>query len=203
MGTFQFWPQQCHPLTGGSCCNCCECVVCHTVIIINPNTCVGCHQKWFYSHYQSHHQANQFSTNCTECHSNMGGVHPTSIITLCIRCTGAHAAIAANCVVCHTENITIHLIPVWLSTKWLQPIPIPHQANQFSTNCTDCHFQQCMESFQLDPNSVYPLRGSCGNSNELCVCHNGNYHNNQYLRRCHQTTITRTTIRITLVTSFQ
>jgi hypothetical protein len=83
------------------------------------------------------------STACGTCHSTNPGWQPASfgIHSNYYALTGAHAAIANNCVVCHKGNYnsTPNTCYACHSSDYNSTTNPAHSAAQFPTDCATCH----------------------------------------------------------------
>ncbi|MBK7429236.1 MAG: hypothetical protein IPI60_20510 [Saprospiraceae bacterium] len=181
-----------YPLAGAHAAISNNCITCHTNGNYNntPNTCAGCHQDDYNSTTNPNHTTSQFSTNCVNCHSESAWEPSNFDHNNVYPLTGAHAAIANNCVVCHNGNYnnTPNTCAGCHQPDYNSATNPNHQTNQFSTNCTDCHNNNAWSPSSFDHNIVYPLTGAHAAIASNCVvCHNGNYNNTpNTCAGCHQ-----------------
>ncbi|MBK7429235.1 MAG: cytochrome c3 family protein [Saprospiraceae bacterium] len=161
-----------YPLTGAHAAIASNCVVCHNGNYNNtPNTCAGCHQDDYNSTTNPNHVSNQFSINCTDCHSNNAWQPATFNHNTVYPLTGAHAAIASNCVVCHNGNYnnTPNTCAGCHQPDYNSATDPNHVTNQFSINCTDCHNNSAWEPSTFNHNNVYPLTGAHAAISNNCI----------------------------------
>jgi hypothetical protein len=169
-----------------------NCVDCHNGNYNStPSTCVGCHLNTYNQTTNPSHITAQFPTTCETCHSqaawnpsifNHANVYPL---------TGAHAAIANNCDVCHKGNyvntpntcVGCHL-PNFNATT--NP---NHVTSNFPTNCIVCHSTTGWSPSIFDHNNAYPLTGAHATiANDCFACHQGSYINTpNTCEGCHMT----------------
>src|SRR5690606_3525708 len=96
--------------------------------------------------------------------------------------TGAHAAIANDCNLCHingNDNNTPNTLAGCHTDDHNQTNNPNHAAAQFPTDCATCHSETAWIPSAFDHNSVYPLTGAhAAIANDCNLCHiNGNYNN--------------------------
>ena len=132
-----------YPLTGGHNLVKDSCILCHSSGYTNtPTTCSSCHLSNYNSTTDPSHIVEQFSTNCTICHTTDSGWTPTifnhsSVYPL----TGGHSLIQNDCNQCHSsgysntsnECVRCHLV------DYNTAIDPNHLNNQFPQDCELCH----------------------------------------------------------------
>ena len=182
------------PLTGAH--TAVDCIQCHANGYSGtPTNCDACHTLDYNSSINPPHQALGFPTDCATCHTTQVGWAPAQfpIHDNFYPLTGAHAAIANECAVCHNgdyintpnECVGCH------QTDFNTSINPPHQALGFPTDCASCHTTQvgwAPAQFPIHDN-FYPLTGAhAAIANDCAACHNGDYINtpNECVG-CHQT----------------
>ncbi|MEO1257383.1 MAG: hypothetical protein AAFZ15_01255 [Bacteroidota bacterium] len=177
-----------------------DCAACHNGDYNStPSTCAGCHQADFNETTDPNHQTAQFSTSCTDCHSE-DAWSPSSfdhddIYVL----NGAHANIANECALCHiNDNFTnTPTSCVGCHQADFDGTTDPdHEIAQFSTNCTECHTEDEWVPSVFDHDNVYPLVGAHTDiANDCAACHiNGNYSTTPNICvGCHQADFDNTT----------
>ncbi|MCB9332629.1 MAG: hypothetical protein H6574_16270 [Lewinellaceae bacterium] len=175
-----------------------DCAACHNGNYNNtPNTCAGCHQADFNATTDPNHVTNQFPTDCTQCHDENAWAPSTFDHNTVWPLTGAHASVP-NCTDCHiggnytnTPNtcVSCHQADYDATTN------PNHVANQFSTDCTQCHNENGWVPATFDHNTVWPLNGAHANVPNCTDCHiGGNYNNTpNTCVGCHQTDYNATT----------
>ena len=171
-----------YPLNGAHALIAQECASCHNGNYnTTPNTCVGCHQSDFNGTTNPNHSSSQFSTTCVNCHSETSWSPSNFDHNNVYPLTGAHAAIATNCAVCHNGNYnnTPNTCFGCHNDDYAATTNPNHAANQFSNNCVECHTNNAWTPATFDHNSVYPFTGAhIAISNNCVACHvNGNYNN--------------------------
>jgi hypothetical protein len=164
------------PLTQGHALN--SCTQCHTsgkFTKLSTN-CIDCHSTDFNATTNPNHQASNFSTTCTLCHTTVSGWKPTSFdhskfpltqghaINDCSKChvNGNYANTSSDCYTCHKTDFNATTNP-------------NHQTLAFSTSCTTCHSTAPGWKPATFDHSKFPL--TQGHAITDCSkCHvNGNY----------------------------
>ncbi len=158
-----------------------------------PTDCYSCHQQDFENANDPNHVANNFSTDCTQCHSTAAWEpatfdHNNTAFPL----TGAH--IGLDCLSCHSSGYSGTPTACYSCHQSdYEDVTDPnHVANNFSTDCTQCHSTAAWEPATFDHNNTaFPLTGahigldclSCHSSGysgtpTACVsCHESDYQN--------------------------
>jgi len=169
-----------------------DCLKCHTTGTFGKisTACISCHQTDFNSASNPNHQAAQFSTNCSTCHSTAPGWKPATFDHSVFPLTQGHANV--DCLKCHTNGNYTNIPTTCISchqTDFNNASSPSHQSNQFSTNCTTCHTTAPGWTPATFNHTNFPL--TLGHANVDCSkCHtNGNYNNSlsTVCSTCHQT----------------
>jgi len=135
-----------------------DCATCHQGNYVNPaNTCFGCHASDYNQTTNPNHTASQFATTCETCHSQTAWVPSTFNHNNIYPLIGAHAAIAGNCNLCHSNGYTntpntcagCHM------NDYNQTTNPNHAAAQFPTTCEDCHSQNAWNPSTFDHDGQY------------------------------------------------
>ena len=160
-----------------------ECVSCH----INGNytntssDCFSCHADDYNSTTFPNHRENDFSTDCSVCHTTNPGWKPAEYLehdeffalTLghegleCIRChtNGTFKDLSSDCVTCHMDNYNNSANP-------------NHKSGNYPTDCNECHTTEPgwrPAEFPIHDDFWVLDGGHIGvDCNE---CHNGSYNN--------------------------
>jgi hypothetical protein len=125
-----------------------NCVLCHKNGSTKgtPTDCNSCHNDVYKSSKNPNHEAIGLSTDCATCHTTNAGWKPTSFNhNTYWALTGAHAAIASNCNLCHT------------GTNYKKP----------PTDCNSCH----NSNYKSAKN---PDHAGIGISTDCATCHTTN-----------------------------
>ncbi len=167
-----------------------SCIDCHSTGYSNiPTECYSCHQADFESVTDPNHAINNFSHECTDCHSMSAFTpaqfdHATTLFPL----EGAHTS--ANCIDCHSTGYTN--IPTECyschQTDFESVTDPNHVSNNFSHECLDCHSMNAFSPTQFDhAATLFPLEGAHTTVN--CIdCHSTGYTNIPIeCYSCHQT----------------
>jgi hypothetical protein len=153
-----------------------DCAACHNGDYNNtPNTCNGCHNDDYTQTTNPDHVAQQFPTNCTECHNQTAWI-PSTLDHSFYPIVGAHTSVSCNdchqgnynnppttCAGCHTDDYN-------------QTVNPNHLQQQFPTSCVDCHDQNAWVPSTFNHGSVWPLTGE-HTTVDCNACHQGNYNN--------------------------
>ncbi|TNE53734.1 MAG: hypothetical protein EP344_14790, partial [Bacteroidetes bacterium] len=168
-----------------------DCAACHNGDYNNtPNTCVGCHLDDYQAAANPDHSANQFPTNCTQCHNEAAWVPSTFDHNTVWPLNGAHANVP-NCTDCHLAG-NYNNIPNTCygchQDDYSGATNPNHITNQFPTDCTQCHDENAWIPSTFDHNTVWPLTGAHAGVPNCTDCHiNGNYNNTpNTCAGCHQ-----------------
>lgn len=160
-----------------------DCAICHNGNYNNtPNTCYGCHQSDFNQTTNPDHEANQYPMDCASCHTENAWIPSTFDHNSIYPLTGAHAAIANDCVACHHGNYnnTPTTCNGCHSGDYNSASNPNHISLGFSRTCDQCHTTQAGWAPATMPNhdNYYPLTGAHYTIRNNCAaCHNGNYNN--------------------------
>ncbi len=180
-----------------------ECQKCHTSGYTNTSPeCISCHEEDFKKAENPNHVDQNFSQNCTECHTVakdwLGATippdvkfdHPASFPLI-----GGHSNV--NCSNCHTDGYT-NTATECLSchkTDYDETKNPNHMDLNFSTNCSECHTVDSWQGAEIPPGgqfqhpAEFPLvaghadvscmechaNGYTNTSNECNSCHNDDY----------------------------
>jgi hypothetical protein len=158
-----------------------DCATCHQGNYTNsPNTCFGCHSVKYNQSTNPNHITANFPTTCETCHSqvawspsnfNHDNVYPL---------TGAHAAIATNCVACHKGSYvnTPNTCNGCHMPNYNATTNPNHVTANFPTTCQTCHSNVAWSPSTFNHTTVYPLTGAHATiANNCFACHQGNYVN--------------------------
>ncbi len=168
----QFWP-----LNGAHAAVANDCAACHNGNYTNtPTDCIGCHQQDFNNAKDPDHVASGFSTDCTQCHSEIAWEpatfdHDQTNFPLrgehrevdCIEChADGYEGTPTDCFACHQADFNNTNDP-------------DHRASGFPTDCTVCHTESGWEPATFDHDQTsFPLRGE--HRGVDCIeCHTDGY----------------------------
>ena len=174
-----------YPLTGAHAAIANDCVMCHNGDYNNTsNTCVGCHQADYNGSTNPNHQTLGLSTDCMTCHTTDPGWMPATfdMHDNYYPLTGAHAAIANDCVMCHNGdyNNTPNTCVGCHQTDYASSTNPDHPSLGISTDCMTCHTTDpgwMPATFDVH-DDYYPLTGAHAViANDCVMCHNGDYNN--------------------------
>jgi len=177
-----------------------DCATCHNGDYNNtPNTCAGCHTPEFNQTTDPNHAANQFPTDCATCHTESAWAPSTFDHSAIYPFTGAHVAIADDCVACHNGDYTNtpNTCAGCHTPDYNQSTNPNHVALNFPTDCASCHTTApdwAPATFAIH-NDYYPLNGAhAAIANDCVACHNGDYNNTpNTCFGCHSTDYNATT----------
>jgi hypothetical protein len=166
-----------------------ECIACHAEGYQNtPTDCFACHEDDYNSVEDPNHVANNFSTDCTMCHSTTAWVpadfdHAQTDFPL----TGAHVAL--ECIACHAEGYQNTPTDCFACHEDdYNSVEDPnHVADGFSTDCTECHTTDAWYPVTFDHSQTqFPLTGA-HLLLDCLVCHADGYDNTPSdCYACHQ-----------------
>jgi hypothetical protein len=120
------------------------CAKCHATGFANtPTACNACHAANYNATTDPNHKTLNLSVNCNDCHTTNPGWAPAtfSIHSTYWAFTGAHTALATNCVLCHKGNYTTTPNTCFgcHTAKYNATTNPNHVAAQFPTTCETCH----------------------------------------------------------------
>ena len=146
------------PLTEGHAIG--DCGQCHVNgnYNISPD-CAACHQKNYNVTTNPNHTSLSLPITCNDCHTTVPGWKPVtfSIHDNYYVITGAHTAIAVNCVVCHNGNYvsTPNTCKGCHMEDYNQTTNPSHVSAQFPTDCEACHNQDAWIPSTMDHDGQY------------------------------------------------
>jgi len=159
-----------------------ECLDCHSAGFQGtPTNCAACHTNDFNQSQNPNHVALNFSTDCATCHTTQPDWAPATLANHndFYALNGAHATIANDCAACHNGNYnnTPNTCIGCHTSDFNATTDPDHEANQFPTDCQDCHTESTWVPSTFDHNGVWPFTGAhVAVSNDCAACHtNGNY----------------------------
>ncbi|TAK42834.1 MAG: hypothetical protein EPO28_06770 [Saprospiraceae bacterium] len=171
-----------------------DCAICHNGNYNNtPNACEGCHMTDYNQSTNPNHVALAIPTDCDMCHTTIPDWNPATfpIHNNYYVLSGAHAAIQNDCAICHNGNYnnTPNTCYGCHADDYNQTNNPNHLANQFPTDCEDCHTETAWVPSTFNHNNFYPLTGAhLVIANDCNSCHNGNYNNTpNTCEGCHMT----------------
>ncbi len=154
-----------------------DCISCHeSGYTGTPTDCASCHIEDYNSTTDPNHAAQQFSTDCKICHSDIAwspatfdhnqtnfALHGAHTTTECLSChESGYAGTPTECASCHIDDFNSTTDP-------------NHVAQQFSTDCKICHSENAWNPATLDHNRTnFPLTGEHINT-ECVQCHTSGY----------------------------
>ncbi|MEZ4910823.1 MAG: hypothetical protein R2774_08165 [Saprospiraceae bacterium] len=146
------------PLTGAH--KFVDCNQCHNVAFEGTSTlCIDCHTNDFNNSTNPNHKALAFSTDCIQCHTTEPGWAPATFAdhNAYYPLNGAHAFIANDCVACHNNNYnqTPNTCVGCHKNDFDNTDNPNHAANQFSTDCTDCHGEVAWSPSTFNHDGMY------------------------------------------------
>ena len=134
-----------------------DCASCHTNGFTGtPTDCYACHQQDYESVQDPNHIQNNFSMDCTECHTTNNWMEVTfDHSTTNFELTGAH--INTDCLSCHengfegtpTDCFSCH------SNEYNNTNDPDHQAANFPNTCEDCHTTTAWTPANFDHDGQY------------------------------------------------
>ncbi|MAT53475.1 MAG: hypothetical protein CMN32_03270 [Saprospirales bacterium] len=175
-----------------------DCAACHNGNYNNtPNTCYGCHDDDFNATTNPDHVANQFPTDCQECHTESEWTPSTFDHSQYWAFQGAHIAIADDCVACHNGNYnnTPNTCNGCHNDDYTATTNPDHVAANFPTDCEQCHSQSAWTPSTFDHDQFWPITGAhLAVETDCNACHQGNYNNTpSTCDGCHQDDYDQTT----------
>lgn len=182
------------PLTGGH--SGVACLTCHASGYTNTSPeCYSCHSGDFASASDPNHVQNNFSHDCTTCHTTTAWDpanynHNNTDFPL----TGAHTSL--QCISCHSAGYTNTPTACYSchSGDFASATDPNHVQNSFSHDCTTCHTTTAWDPASFDHSTTsFPLTG--GHSGLACItCHSSGYTNTSTdCYSCHSGDFTATT----------
>ncbi|MBN2877654.1 MAG: hypothetical protein JXL85_08400, partial [Bacilli bacterium] len=135
-----------------------DCLACHSSGYTNtPNTCYACHTEAYTSTSNPSHTELNFSTECTDCHSQSSWIPATFDHNTIYVLEGTHAAIANDCMECHADGYTNTPNTCYAChrTEYESTTDPSHLASNFPTDCTECHSQNAWEPSTFDHDGLY------------------------------------------------
>jgi hypothetical protein len=182
-----------YPLNGAHAAIANDCNACHHGDYQNtPNTCIGCHTPDYNGVVDPNHVTAQFPTDCTTCHSETAWTPTTFDHSAIYPFTGAHVAIADDCVACHHGDYqnTPNTCAGCHTPDYNSSLNPNHVALAIPTDCAMCHTTApgwAPATFPIH-NNYYALNGAhAGIANDCATCHNGDYNNTpNTCVACHQ-----------------
>lgn len=154
-----------------------DCFACHNPEFTNtPTTCIGCHESDFNQTDDPNHVTNNFSTECTVCHSENSWEPATVNHDEFYVLTGAHQVIANNCIACHENGYsnTPNTCFACHETNYNQANDPNHVQAQFGQDCEACHSTNAWEPATYDhDNDYFPIYSGKHNNewNSCTDCH--------------------------------
>jgi hypothetical protein len=156
-----------------------ECIACHADGYQDtPTNCFTCHEDDYNSVEDPNHVTNNFSTDCTECHTTDAWLpvqfdHAQTQFPL----TGAHLTL--ECIACHADGYQDTPTDCFACHEDdYNSVEDPnHVTNNFSTDCTECHTTDGWSPAQFDHSQTqFPLTGA-HLLLECIACHADGYEN--------------------------
>ena len=147
-----------YPLNGAHAIIANDCATCHNGDYNNtPNTCVGCHLDDYNTTTDPNHIETNFSTDCTECHSEDAWSPSTFNHDAFYPLLGAHANIANDCNVCHNGNYTNtpNTCIACHQEDYDNTTNPNHSSAQFPTDCEQCHNETAWDPSTFDHDAQY------------------------------------------------
>jgi hypothetical protein len=177
-----------------------DCASCHNGDYNNtPNTCAGCHTPDYNASTDPNHPAQQFPTTCQDCHSETAWSPSAFDHNNIYPLTGAHAAVANDCNLCHNGNYnnTPNTCAGCHTDNFNASANPNHVALGLPTDCALCHTTApgwAPAGFPIH-NTYYALNGAhAALANDCATCHNGDYNNTpNTCAGCHTDTYNATT----------
>jgi hypothetical protein len=173
-----------------------DCQVCHASgqYVNLPINCGGCHVETFLATVNPNHQAADFSTDCSQCHSQniYGWKSPTYQHTQNFPLTGSHRV--DNCLECHSDNqysVTSSECYSCHQNDYESADEPNHVTGQYNLDCEICHSlaswtpstfshdetqfplggaHQIVDCFKCHENSQYE-----GTGTDCFSCHDNDY----------------------------
>jgi hypothetical protein len=161
------------PLTGSH--SNVDCLSCHASGYQGTSMeCSSCHESNYNSAANPNHKTLALSTNCALCHTSNPDWQPAKFpdhnksYTL----SGAHAAIANNCVDCHKGNYsnTPNTCYACHTADYNNTTNPSHKAAKYLTDCASCHTVQAWVPSTFNHTNYFPINTSRHNVS-CSVCH--------------------------------
>ena len=152
------------------------CLDCHSDGFEGTSTaCVDCHTPDFNGAVNPNHSTLGLSTDCATCHTTDADWMPASfaIHDDYYVLSGAHAAIANDCVDCHNGdyNNTPNTCVGCHQTDFDGTTDPDHTAAGFSTDCATCHSETAWEPSTFDHDGLYfPIYSGEHDGEWRCLC---------------------------------
>jgi hypothetical protein len=156
-----------------------SCSDCHTSGYSNtPSECYFCHQLDYESTTDPNHVANDFPTDCSQCHNTNGWEdaefdHSQTGFSL----TGKHMTI--SCIDCHSNGYTNTPSECYSCHQqdYESTTDPNHVTNSFPTDCSQCHSTDNWDNAEFDHSQTdFPLTGQ--HTTAACIdCHSNGYTN--------------------------
>ena len=165
------------PLTGGH--TNAVCASCHTNGYSGTSTvCSSCHTPDYNQATNPNHNSSGISNDCATCHTTNPGWNPAAFPTHNSYwvISGAHIAIANNCVTCHQGNYVNSPNTCFgcHTNDYNQTNNPNHAAANFPTTCADCHTPAAWTPATFDHDGQYfPIYSGKHNGqwNTCADCH--------------------------------
>lgn len=146
-----------------------DCASCHIggVFAGLPAECIDCHQQDFDEVEEPSHIEQEFSQDCTECHSNDAWEPATFDHNLTdFPLTGAHSR--TDCASCHIAEVFANLPSTCIDCHQKD-----EPTNHFGPACVECHTTSAWEPSTFDHEPLFPLtRGNHQRYRTSCTsCH--------------------------------
>ena len=165
------------PLVGGHAIE--DCFACHIesgdFTGLSPE-CISCHQDDYNSTTDPNHVAENFPTDCEQCHT-INGWSPSTFDhnATAFPLTGAH--ISAECSSCHASGFSGTPTDCYAchAQNYNQTTDPNHVASSFPTTCAVCHNTTAWQPAEFDHNlTSFPLTGQ--HTTVDCIdCHSSGY----------------------------
>jgi hypothetical protein len=165
-----------------------QCIACHAGGYQNtPYDCYSCHASDYNNVTDPNHAANNFSHDCTQCHSTARWEGDFNHSNLGFELTGAHATI--QCIACHADGYQNTPSDCYSchQSDFNGAMDPNHVQNNFDHDCSICHSTTAWNPATFDHNNTqFPLTGAHV-SVQCQACHAGGYQNTPTdCYSCHQ-----------------
>ena len=146
------------PLTGAH--RMVDCTSCHANGFVGTSTlCLDCHSTDFNGSLNPNHKQLGLSTDCKTCHTTDPGWSPATFAdhNNFYQLNGAHAAIASQCVECHSGdyNNTPNTCYACHTNDYNGVNAPNHKQNNFSLDCATCHNENAWQPSTFDHDGLY------------------------------------------------